>query len=86
MDYTKRPQVIKGSNPLQASIEWRQHAPGSSTYNLHLQGAYSGVMGFVNRYNHRGMTLNSFSLNGETVTFTLKPSQFAFIYEEDKTK
>ena len=83
MDYTKLPQSIKGSNPLETFIEWRQHAPKSTTYNLYLSGVESRIIGFMERYNNRGMTLNTWSLNGEEVSFTLKPSQFAFIYGED---
>jgi hypothetical protein len=83
MDHTKRPQIIKGSNPLMSFMEWRQHKPESSTYDLYLSGHSSGIIGFVNRYNNRGLTLDTFSLNGETVTFSLKPSQFDFIYQEE---
>ena len=83
MDYTKLPQTVKGSNPLQSFMEWRQHSSESTTYYLYFLGLKTQIIGFMQRYNNRGMTLNTWSLNGEEVSFTLKPSQFAFIYEED---
>jgi len=86
MDYTKLPQTITASNPQNSFIQWSKDPLSLSTYNLNIHGLEIGITGFVHRYNNRGMTLNTWSLNGEEVSFTLKPSQFAFIYEEDKTK
>ena len=83
MDYTKLPQTVKGSNPLQSFMEWRQHSSESTTYYLYFLGLKTQTIGFMQRYNNRGMTLNTWSLNGEMIQFTLKPSQWNFIYGED---
>jgi len=44
------------------------------------------IIANVSHQNHRGITLYTFGISGEKIQFTLKPSQWIFIYEEEKTK
>ena len=41
------------------------------------------IIAYVIRQNNRGITLYTYAVTGERLEFTLKPSQWNFIYGED---
>ena len=85
MDSQRIPRLItmKHANPQQAQREWLQDTKYPSFYMLYIDAVSTQIEARHDRMNNRGLTLTTIGLTGEMIQFTLKPSQWNFIYGED---
>ena len=81
-DY-KLPKKLVANDPELNHSTWKLGGGPTPYYSLEIRGAGSRIIATVAHMNNRGITLFTFALTGEKLLFTLKPSQWNFIYGED---